>query len=262
MGTDHRLNHDGLNFNCRIDGSDAADRWIVFCNSLVTDLAIWDAQVEALEDRFTILRYDQRGHGATGIPEGPSTFAELGGDLSFLLDHFGIARCTVVGLSMGCPTALDLVSRDPRRVERLVLVDGQAETAPTGAATWQARIDKARAEGMEAIADDTVSRWFSEEFVRGGGAERLRRAIAAMRVEGFETCARALQSYAYADVLPSIACPTLLVAGANDGAMPANMAALRERIPGARFIEIADAGHIPNLEQPDAFNRILLDFLQ
>ena len=262
MGTNHRLDHDGLTFNCRIDGSDAADRWIVFCNSLVTDLAIWDAQVAALEDRYRILRYDQRGHGATGVPPGASTFAELGGDLSFLLDHFYIARCTVVGLSMGCPTALDLVSRDPGRVERLVLVDGQAETAPTGAATWQARIDKARADGMEAVADDTVSRWFSDEFVRRGDAEPLRRTIAAMTVQGFESCARALQSYAYGDVLPAIACPTLLVAGSNDGAMPANMAALSKRIAGARFVEIPGAGHIPNLEKPEAFNRVLLEFLR
>jgi 3-oxoadipate enol-lactonase len=115
---------------------------------------------------------------------------------------------------------------------------------------------------MEAVADDTVSRWFSDEFVRRGDAEPLRRTIAAMTVQGFETCARALQSYAYGDVLPAIACPTLLVAGSNDGAMPANMAALSKRIAGAHFVEIPGAGHIPNLEKPEAFNRVLLEFLR
>jgi 3-oxoadipate enol-lactonase len=256
----HFVERDGLTFHCRIDGAEAGP-WIVFSNSLATDLTVWDAQVDVLKDRFRILRYDQRGHGRTSVPAGPCDFEQLGGDLIALLDHFDIRTCTFVGLSMGCPTGLHLILRQPARVEKLVLVDGQAETAPTGAAGWEQRIMHARTAGMGAVAGDTVARWFSPEFVAAGGAERLRAGIAAMAVDGYVACARALQSYAYRPVLGTIQVPTLLVAGANDGNMPVSMEAMSRAIPGARFVAVPQAGHIPNLEQASAFNLILLDFL-
>lgn len=257
-----RVEANGLSFRCRLDGDGRDAPWVVFSNSLVTDLSVWDDQAAALSRQFRVLRYDQRGHGGTGVPDGPCDFEQLGGDLLALLDHFRIGRCRFVGLSMGVPTGLQLLSRAPDRVERMVLCDGQAATAAGGAAAWDERIQAARAGGMAALADATVARWFGPEFVADGRADRVRAMIAATPLDGFVACARALQSYDFANVLDTIKAPTLLIVGARDGAMPATMARMGDRIAGAQLIEIADAGHIPNVEQPDTFNRALLGFLQ
>ena len=83
------VNHDGLRFRCRLDGREGAP-WIVFSNSLVTDLTVWDAQVAAFGDRYRILRYDQRGHGGTDVPNGPATITQLSEDAAALMVHFGV----------------------------------------------------------------------------------------------------------------------------------------------------------------------------
>lgn len=255
------VEHDGLRFRCRLDGSGGNLPWIAFSNSMVTDLTVWDHQVEALADRFNILRYDQRGHGGTSVPSGPCTFDQLGGDAAFLLDHFGIESCTFVGLSMGVPTALHVYEHHPDRIRRLVLSDGQSKTAATGAQTWQARIEAARAGGMDENARITIERWFGADFIASGKAERVRAMAAAVPLEGYVACARALQDYDFAHVLANIAVPTLLVAGANDGNMPDSMRDLAASIRGAQFVEIPGAGHIPNWEQAELFNRHLSAFV-
>lgn len=244
----------------RIDGRDGAP-WIVFSNSICTDISLWDGQTAALAPNFRVLRYDQRGHGGSSAPSSACTFDQLGDDVGALLDHLGIATCTFVGLSMGVPTGLDLYARQPHRIERLVLCDGQAATAPGGAAGWDERIDMARRDGMDAFADATVARWFSSGQVKEGRADSVRRMIATTPFAGFEACARALQNYAYADVLPRITAPALLIAGRDDGKMPETMRRMRDTISGAQFVEIAAAGHIPNIAQPDQFNRALEAFL-
>ncbi len=251
----------GQSFRCRVDGPATDAPWVLFSNSLGTDLTVWDAQVAALADRFRVLRYDQRGHGGTAVPNGPCDFDRLGDDALALLDHFGIERCSFVGLSMGVPTGLRLVDRAPGRAERLVLCDGQAATASGGAGVWEERIRQIRDGGMAAFADATVARWFAPEFVQSGRAEAVRAMVAATPAEGLIACATALQGFDFAYVLPAIRVPTLLIVGARDGALPATMAAMRGKIPGAPLVEIPDAGHIPNVEQPDAFNRALLTLL-
>jgi 3-oxoadipate enol-lactonase len=252
--------HDGLSFCCRLDGPAGAP-WLVMSNSITTDGRIWDAQVPVLAGRFRILRYDQRGHGGTTVPPGPCDFAQLGGDVLALLNHFGIERCTFVGLSMGVPTGLQAFSRAPERFVRLVLVDGQAASSTASAAGWEARIAQVRAAGMEALADATLARWFAPDFVAAGKAAAARAIIAATPAEGFVACARALQAYDFAEVLPRIRVPVRMIAGANDGAIRDNMAALRGRIADAALVTLPAAGHLPNVEQPAAFNTALVEAL-
>ncbi|WEX08717.1 3-oxoadipate enol-lactonase [Chelativorans sp. AA-79] len=250
----------GASIHYRIDGSEGAP-WIVFSNSITTGLSVWDEQAAALSNRYRILRYDQRGHGQTSVPPGPCTFDHLGGDVQALLDHLRIETCTFVGLSMGVPTGLHLYAHHPERVERLVFCNGQAGTAPGGARGWEERIEQARRDGMEALAEATVRRWFSPDFIASGSAENIRRMIAATPLEGFVACARALQDYAFADVLQTIRVPTLLIVGKDDGKMPDTMRHMRAMIGGAALVEIPSAGHIPNVAQPELFNRALREFL-
>ncbi|MEX6508465.1 alpha/beta fold hydrolase [Jiella sp. M17.18] len=246
---------------CRVERTRHAAPWIVFSNSLVTDLSIWDAQADALKDRFQVLRYDQRGHGRTSPGESAPDMPRLAADLHAVLDHFGIERCTFVGLSMGVPTGLTAYGMRPERFGRLVLSDGQAKTAATGAATWAGRIAFAKEHGMDGYAEDTARRWLQPDNAAGPKGEALRRMVAATPLKGFIHGATALQDYDQEAVLRRIACPLLVIAGAEDGAMPSSMAATFGGVPGARVGIIPQAGHVPNFEQPDAFNAVLLDFL-
>lgn len=236
--------------------------WIIFGNSLVTDITLWDAQAAALADRYGILRYDQAGHGKSTVPMQPIDFDDLGSDLLAVMDAAGVARASYVGVSMGVPTGLAAHKMAADRFAALVLCDGQARTAPGGAAGWVDRIEMAEASGMEAFAAATVDRWLTS----GTGAERrqeLAKMIAATPLDGFRACATALMNYDYADELARITCPTLLIAGAEDGAIPEGMATkLKHAIAQAKMQIIERAGHVPCYEQPDAFTAMLSDFLE
>ncbi|MBP0492578.1 alpha/beta fold hydrolase [Pararoseomonas indoligenes] len=251
-----------LLFHCRIDGPEGAP-WLVFSNSLVTDLSVWDAQVAAFAGRYRTLRYDQRGHGGTEVPAEPANFEVLANDAAALMDHFGIRGAVVAGVSMGAATALLLAARRPDLVSAVVASDGQAATAPGGAQAWQDRIDLAREKGMEAFADATVKRWFSPASVSAAhpAIPRVRRMIATTAEPGFVACARALQSYDLRAELPALRQPVLLIAGETDGAMPATMRAMATSIPDARFVEISAAGHLPCIEAPGPFNAAVEAFL-
>lgn len=242
-------------------GGDQAP-WIIFSNSLMTDLSLWDEQVAVLRGPFNILRYDQRGHGASPVPGEAQTIPVLADDVIALLDRCKIATCTYVGLSMGVPTGLAAYRKAPERFERLILVDGQANSTAASKAAWEERIAYARANGMTAMADQTVRRWLRPERVEQPLGKQLHAMIAATPLEGFAACASALQNYDEAAVLEEIRVPTLLVAGSEDGAMPVTMRVMAAVISGATIHEIADAGHLPNYERPTAFNEILTSFLE
>src|SRR3546814_643746 len=227
----------GLGIRGRGDAQGSNAPWVVFSNSLGTALEVWDAQAAALSPRFRILRYDQRGHGGSGVPAEPCDFRRLGADLLALLDRFDIRRCCLVGLSMGVPTALQAFESRPDRFERLVLCDGQAATAAGGADIWSQRIEQARNEGMAALADATMARWFSPEFVRSGSADRVRAMMAATPLEGLVACIRALQGYDYAHVPATIDVPCLLMVGDRDGGLPAVMGRPRDGTAGGELVE-------------------------
>ena len=259
---EHTVEVNGLRFHCRTDGPEGAP-WMVFSNSLLTNLSLWDDQVAAFGDRFRILRYDQRGHGGTDVPNAPVTMDLLVRDADALMAHFGIIAATFVGVSMGAATALALAGSAPARVARVVASDGQAATAPGGAALWQERIDFAHANGMDAVADSTVRRWFRPGYGEAGGPDvaRAREMIRTTALDGYLTCANALQSYDVRQEMRAVRQPTLLVVGGADGALPQTMRAMQREIEGAHFVEIAEAGHLPNLEAPAAFNAAVQKFL-
>ena len=155
MSGTNTFTRDGVSIRFQVDGREGAP-WIVFSNSICTDLSLWEGQAAALAPNFRVLRYDQRGHGGSSVPSAPCTFEQLGGDVAALLDHLGIARCTFVGLSMGVPTGLQLYKDQPQRIERLVLCDGQAATAPAGAGTSPLGFVGGVANGSQSM----VKKWF------------------------------------------------------------------------------------------------------
>ncbi len=245
----------GTRLKTRIDRAGDGAPWVVFSNSLVTDLSVWDGVVARLSG-WNVLRYDQRGHGGSEIPDGAVDFELLSEDLLAVMDHAGVSRAVCVGLSMGVPTTLAAYAKAPERFAGLVFMDGMAKSAPAAVETWGARIDEGRRLGMDGYAKVTAERWLTTP----DRAEALAAMIAATPFEGFKACATALQGYDYAAVLPGIAVPALLVAGLSDGKIPETMRGIADSI-GARFEGVSGAGHVPCFEQPDATAALLSAFL-
>src|SRR5438105_11623217 len=116
----------GITFNYRIDGAQGA-RWLIFSNSLATNLSMWDEQARELSGGFRVLRYDQRGHGASEAPPGRYSFELLIADAVALMDALGIGKANFAGLSMGGATALGLAQKHADRLERVIVCDSPCQ---------------------------------------------------------------------------------------------------------------------------------------
>jgi 3-oxoadipate enol-lactonase len=254
----------GIRINYQIDGTEGAP-WLIFSNSLATDLAMWDAQSRAFNDRFRVLRYDQRGHGATDAPAGRYTFELLIADVLGLMDALGIATAHFAGLSMGGATALGLAQLHPERLEKVIVCDTACQSTPASTQQWEERIVIAQKEGMEALVEPTIARWFPPEVIKANPPylATIRQMIRKTPVNGFIGCAAALANHDFAQAVGTVKRPVLFLSGEKDGngATPAAMRNLSAALPGSRYVELAGAGHISNLDQPAGFNRAVGDFL-
>ncbi len=252
----------GITINYQIDGPEDAP-WLVFSNSLATSTAMWDEQASALQSAFRVLRYDQRGHGGTEAPSGRYAFDTLLDDALGLLDALGIAQAHFAGLSMGGATALGLAERRPDRLDRIIVCDSPCRSTPQSSQLWEERIALAQKQGMAALVESTVGRWFAAETVAKNPphVDKVRAMIRATPVNGFIGCAAALAAHDYASAVATVRRPVLFVVGEKDGAAPMAMRKLHEKLAGSRFVELPGAGHISNMERPAEFNRALRDFL-
>lgn len=258
-----KVKANGIAFNCRIDGKRGAP-WLVFSNSLATNLTMWDDQAAALADKFQILRYDQRGHGSTDAPAGKYSFDLLVADVIGLFDALEIERAHFVGLSMGGMTAVALAEQHPERLDRVVPCDCGPASTPQSAQQWEERIAIVREQGMVALVEPTIGRWFPPEFVNAGAnkaaLDKVREMIRTTPVNGFVGCASALSNYDLKPGLSKITTPTQFICGGKDAALGGTKA-LHAGVAGSGFVEIEGAGHISNVEQPAIFTRALKEFL-
>jgi 3-oxoadipate enol-lactonase len=256
-----KIKANGISFHCRVDGRDGAP-WLVLSNSLATNLSMWDAETEALRDDFHILRYDQRGHGETDAPEGAYPFDQLVSDAVALFDALKIGRAHFVGLSMGGMTAIGLAEKHPDRLDRVVPCDCGPASTPQSAQQWEERIAVVRAQGMAAMVEPTLARWFPAEFSAANPAVigKVREMIRTTPAAGFIGCALALSNFDLRPGLGTIKNEILFMCGSKDASL-AGTKALNAAIAGSNLVEIPGAGHISNLENPDLFTRTLKDFL-
>jgi 3-oxoadipate enol-lactonase len=257
-----KTNANGIDINYRIDGREGAP-WLIFSNSLLTDLSMWDDQVAALKDDYRILRYDQRGHGGTQAPDGKYSFDMLVTDVIALMDALGIRRAHFCGLSMGGMTALFLAQRHGDRFDRIVACDCGPASTPQSAQQWKERMDLAAGKGMDALADVTIPRWYPADFVatKAPVLDKVRGMIRATPYQGFAGCAHALSDYDLKPGLAGIKNPVLLICGTKDATYP-GIQAINAAVPGSRLVSIEGAGHISNTEQPANFTRAVRDFLK
>ncbi|MDB5560296.1 MAG: 3-oxoadipate enol-lactonase [Enterovirga sp.] len=247
-------------FHVRIDGP-ADGPALMFCNSLSSDLSMWDDQVPELSTRFRIIRYDGRGHGKSVASPGPYTMDQLGRDAVGILDALGVARAHWCGVSLGGMVGMWMLTHARERIGRAVLANTAAYMGP--ASLWDGRIAAAREGGMEALVDATITRWFPADFRERAPQtmERMRAMILGTPPEGFQACCFAIRDMDQREDIQSISNPTLVIIGSRDPATtPADGELIHERVPGSQKL-VLDAAHISNVEQAAAFTGALTRFL-
>jgi 3-oxoadipate enol-lactonase len=233
---------------------------VIFSHSLATHAGMWDPQVAPLRDRYRLLRYDTRGHGASSAPAGPYTLAGLAADARALLDRLGIEKAHWVGLSMGGMIGQEFALAYPHRLLSLSLCDTTGRVPPEAAPAWIERIDTARARGMDPLVEPTIERWFSAEFRTRHLAtvDAVRAMIRATPVAGYIGCCQAIMHHDCNARLAAIRAPTLVIVGEDDPGTPVSAAkALQQAISDARLTILPKALHLSNIEAAPAFNAAL-----
>jgi 3-oxoadipate enol-lactonase len=257
-----RVEIDGVHLAYRVDGPGAGAPAVVLLHSLGTHLGMWEPQVGPLAQRFRVVRYDCRGHGASDVATGPVTVERLGRDVIALLDHLGIERAHLCGISLGGLTALWLAVHHPERVDRVVLANTGARVG--SAESWDARIDALERGGMPAIRDAVLARWVGPEFraAHPHAARALGDMLDGTPVAGYVAACRALRDADLGAEAHAVRAPTLVVAGGLDESTPPALGeTLHATIAGSMLVVLPGAAHLSNVERPDEFTAIVLRFL-
>lgn len=249
-----------LRLAAQVEGQ-AGKPWLLALHSFATSSAMWADCLPALTQTHRVLCCDARGHGHSGTAPGPYRFDDLVGDAVAILDDLGIARCDVLGLSMGGMTALGLALDHPDRVHPLVCASARAAFPPAVAAAWAIRAAAVADGGMAAIAKETLTRWFSPA-ARPALVDAARQMILATDPEGYRGCAAALEQLNYLPRLGGMRVPVLYLAGAEDAtAPPAVMAEMAAATPGAPLDVLPGVAHLSAMEAPAAFAAAVAGFL-
>jgi len=228
---------------------------ILLSHGFGASTGMWQGQVAAFQDRHRLIRWDMRGHGQTECPEQPNNFGQALtiGDMQALLDHLSVDKAVIAGHSLGGYMSLAFHVRHPERVRALVLQGcGPGYRKDTARAAWNERAE-ARARTLE-----------EGGLAALGGASEVGESIQTS-AGGLAQAARGILSQVDAlviDSLPSIAVPVLIVIGENDSNFLDGSNYMAKRIPGAVNVVVPDASHGVNIDQPEAVNAALGDFLK
>jgi pimeloyl-ACP methyl ester carboxylesterase len=240
---------------------------VLFLHAFPLGKWMWDDQTAALEARHRVVRFDARGFGASPAGDGPLTMERIADDAAALLDQLGLGSVAIAGCSMGGYAAFAMVRRHPDRVRALVLQDTRA-TADTEEARRNRAVlaDKVLREGSRAAAEAFLPRLLGETTHRERRAlvEAVRGVILANPARGIANALLGLGGRADSTpTLREIRVPTLLVCGAEDVLTPpSDSQAMHAAIAGSRLEIVPRAGHLANLENPEAYNRALVGFLE
>ncbi len=242
----------------------ASGPWVVLSHSLACDHTMWAPQIERLAATHRVLAFDTRGHGASDPWASPFTLEDLAADALAVMDAAGIAQAHFVGLSMGGMIGQTLALSHPERIASLVLANTSSRRAPGAQALWNGRIELVRREGMEAIVQPTLQRWFTAPFVTARPAlmARVAQLIRRTSVAGYSGCAQAISTLDITDQLGAVRCPVLVIAGRDDPSTTVLMHEdIHEAIQGSQLLILDQAAHLSNLEQEERFNHALTQFL-
>jgi 3-oxoadipate enol-lactonase len=257
-----KTNINGVNLYYTIDGSDGP--WITMSHSLCCSTAMWDEQADLLKQRYRVLRFDTRGHGHSDAPAGAYTLESMAEDLAGLLRSLNVSETHFVGLSMGGMIGMTFALLYPGVFKSLVLCDTTSRIPPEAGPVWAERIQTASTQGMEALVQPTLKRWFTEPFMaaRPDAMQRVGNMIRSTPVPGYVGCCHAISKLDCTDRLQSIKCPVQIIVGEQDVGTPVEMSrAIQRATPGSELVVIPSASHLSNIEQPAVFNDALGGFL-
>ncbi len=223
---------------------------------------MWNSLRQILEKDFFLVLVDKRGHGQSDAPAGDYSVADLAADVLTIADHLGIQKFSICGLSLGGIIAQWLGIHHGERLEKIIIANSSPAIGPPEA--WQQRADIVRSDGMAAISDMVMERFFSEPFRQQNTAEfqRIRQEFLKLDPLGYSGCCAAIRDFDVRNSLDLITAPTLVISGTRDIATPTegHSDLLKVGIVNARLVEL-DAGHVSAVEVPDQFADAILGFL-
>jgi len=259
-----KIDVNGITMHYELEGPESAPV-VTLSHSLATDLSMWNPQMAVLKSGYRVLRYDTRGHGGTNAPEGPYTLEQLAEDAKALLQALGIPKTHFMGISMGGMIGQILALKTPGMLRTLILCDTSSRIPEEALPVWEERIALAQEQGMDALVEPTMERWFTASFRAKPipVLEKVRAMIRTTPLEGYVGCSRAIMKLNLTERLSEIALPTLIVVGEEDPGTPvAASQAIHKQIKGSELVILKSAAHLSNIEQQDAFNTAVLDFLR
>jgi len=251
---------DGINLHYRIDGNPNG-KPVVFANSLGTDLRLWDAVLPLLPQENCYIRYDKRGHGLSQCTPAPYSMGALVRDVEQLMDNLGVTDALFVGLSIGGMIAQGLAVKRLDLVRAMVLSNTAAKIGQPE--MWQSRIDAVRKGGIASLSDAVMERWFGRDFHATADMQLWKAMLERQPAEGYIGCSAAISGTDFYTPTSGLRLPTLGIAGSEDGSTPPDL--VRETvdlIPGSKFELIRKAGHLPCVENPTEYARILGTFMK
>lgn len=240
--------------------------WVIFCHALATCRHIWREQVKGLSEKYRMLIFDLPGHGdSSKLFSDSYSFEKLAEILKSLMDHLGIEKAKLVGLSVGGEIAQVACALYPERFQRLVLISTACYSSPERVDVWNKRLDSVTKIGMAGIARETASRWFSENFSREHPEviEQCRQWISNTSVFSYIGLVKTIQKMDLRVLNGSIACVTKIFYGEfdhNTGLQSAEL--ISSSIRKSELVRIDGVGHFPNLEKVEKFNNLLMECFQ
>lgn len=254
-----------LHYSVREPRSGKAPRHtVVLSHALGCDLTMWDSLANQLAADCRVIAYDHRGHGSSDAPDALYAMADLADDAARLLRELDTGPVVWVGLSMGGMVGQELALRHPSLVRGLVLANTTSGYPEAARAVWEQRIATVRADGIEAIADAVMGRYFHDAFrtQKAATVARFRRRLVTTDAVGYVGCCAAVGKVDTTSRLGQIGVPTLVIAGELDQGTPVAMAeALAQGIPGAQLEVLKEASHLSAAEQPEAFSQLVTRFV-
>lgn len=246
----------------------AQPRTIVLSHALGADVSLWDTLANSLAATHRVVCYDHRGHGDSDVPAGPYTMAALADDAADLLAEidaqFATGPVVWIGISLGGMVGQEVALRCPERISGLVIANACAAYPADARAQWQQRIAMVQAHGIEAVADGTMQRWFSDAFraTQPATMARWRRRLTSTAQAGYASACHAVMQHDTAARLAHIHVPTLLIAGGADLATPvAMLQAMADVLPNSLLTVIEAAAHLSVIEAPARFEVAVRDWL-
>jgi len=233
---------------------------LVLAHSLGADLRLWDAVLPLLPQGLDIVRVDMRGHGLSDAPPGPYAMGALVRDLERVMDHLNLRDAVLVGVSIGGMIAQGLAVKRLDLLRGLVLSNTGAKIGTRD--LWMDRVALLRAQGFAAIIDGILERTFPAAFRDSAEGAKWRNLFMRNDVDGYAACAEAIAGTDFYATTATLRLPVLGIAGTEDGSTPPDL--VRETldlIPGSRFELIRNAGHLPCVDQPEAYASHLTQFL-